>query len=225
MGDTLHLAVAVLVSLLAALAWMVFFYRYDRGAPEPPARVGLAALFGALSVLPAAAWEAWAGARFPGTSLAGQLVSAFFVVGLGEEAFKFGAAYLAAYRFGRRLVHLPIDAVIYAIAAGLGFAALENVAYAQAFGLAVLPLRAVVGFAVHASFAGISGYMAGLGIARAGAWGWHAARGVAAAGFLHGLYDFAIISRWLSPGGVLAAVALLYILLSSRIVAAQEASA
>lgn len=204
---------------------MVFFYRHDRGEPEPPSRLALAGLLGALAVLPAAAWEAWAISRLQEGTLGGQLVSAFLVVGLGEEALKFAAAYGAAFRFGSKVIRLPIDAVLYAIAAALGFAGLENVAYAQTFGLEVLPLRAVVGFAVHASFAGIFGYAAGIGIWRGRGVIHYGLQGVGAAAFLHGLYDFAILSRWLSPGGVLVAVAILYVLLAARITAAQEAAA
>ena len=221
-GDDVNLAVAVMVSLLAAVVWLAFFYRQDRGVPEPPGRVAVAALLGAGSVVPAAAWESWALQWVDAATPAGALVAAFLVVGLGEETLKFAAAYAAAYRLGRQALHEPIDAVVYAIAAGLGFAAVENVVYARAFGLAVLPLRAVVGFAVHASLAGVFGYVVGVSVTRGEPLAPAAARGVAAAAFLHGLYDFAIASRWLSPGGVLLAVAALYVLLAARITAAQE---
>lgn len=224
-GIGLKLAVAVMVSLLGAVVWLAFFYRQDRGEPEPPGRVAFAALLGAVAVLPAAGWESWALQWIDPVTPAGALISAFLVVGLGEEALKFAAAYGAAYRLGRRAIQEPIDAVVYAIAAGLGFAAVENVIYARAFGLAVLPLRAVVGFAVHASLAGVFGYVVGMKVAGGEPLAPAAVRGVAGAAFLHGLYDFAIASRWLSPGGVLLAVAALYMMLATRIHAAQEGMA
>lgn len=206
-----------MVTLLAGLLWMLFFYRYDDGKREPPARVAVCALLGAAAVAVSIAWERWAAGWIDETTLAGQFVTAFFVVGIGEEACKYGAAWLGAYRRGPRAVTLPVDAVIYAIAAGIGFAAVENVLYARTFGMEVLLLRAVVGFVVHASFAGIFGGMVGIGLHRGETMARAGLKGIASAGLVHGLYDFAILSGWLSPAGVLGAVAALYVLLSSRI--------
>ncbi len=55
------------------------------------------------------------------------LWSTLLVILSQEEVFKFGAAYLAALRWG--VFDEPLDAVIYLVTAALGFAALENVLF------------------------------------------------------------------------------------------------
>lgn len=221
----LYWFVALMASLLAALGWMTYFYQFDEGKRESPQRIGLALALGALAVIPAVGWEGWAAGWVDERTFWGVVASAFGIVGLGEEAFKFSAAYLAAFRLGTDVIHHPVDAILYAIAAALGFAAVENALYAHTFGAEVLLLRSVIGFAVHASFAGIAGYFVGSSLLRGEGVAPGAVRGVSAAAFLHGLYDFAILTQLLSPGGILMAVALLYALLSSRIGAARETAA
>lgn len=221
----LYLVVALLASLLVALGWMMYFYQFDEGKRESPQRIGMALVLGALAVIPTLAWESWAARWIDERTTWGVVVSAFGVVGLGEEAFKFAAAYLAAFRFGTRVIQHPVDAILYAIASALGFAAVENALYAQTFGVEVLVLRSVIGFAVHASFAGIFGYFVGISLLRGEGVAPGAMRGVGGAAILHGLYDYAILTQLLSPGGILMAVALLYGLLSSRITAARESAA
>ncbi len=90
-----------------------------------------------------------------------------------------------------------MDGVVYGVSAGLGFAMLENIFYINSFGVGVAAVRAIVSNLAHALFSGLMGYH----YAHSILWNrpnekW---RGLAWAVFLHGLYDFILISGLVSP--------------------------
>lgn len=181
---SLHDQLTAVLALLPSVFFLLWFLRAARQAPEPP-RVVIAcylagcAAFGIAVVLlhlldpmhRALPGEAWM----------------FLGVAPVEETLKLVAVILAAglpARWGRMT-----SGLVYAIAASLGFAAVENIAYAERFGIETGLLRAftaVPGHALHGALVGIQ-----LGRAhraqRSGFGG--VLLGLALAVFAHGLYN------------------------------------
>lgn len=132
------------------------------------------------------------------------------VVGPVEETSKFLAVRFGAYR--TRYFEDPVHGLVYASAAALGFASLENLFYVSQFGVGVMLVRAPLSTVAHLVFASLWGY--GLGV--------HQQSGrkrkrflfatLAGAAVLHGTFNIALFSPvtwWLSPlivlvGGVWA---------------------
>jgi protease PrsW len=106
------------IALAPALFWFWFFARRDRN-PEPAWLLLRTFAWGMAMVLPAVLLES-AIEQFFGT------MAVFLCVGLIEEGCKFLAA-LSVVK--RQEFDEPIDGLIYATAAALGFATLENVFY------------------------------------------------------------------------------------------------
>lgn len=179
----------LLLSFGPGLIWLWFFHRQDR-RPEPGHLIGKTFLWGAFFVLPAAAIESLY-SKFisqPPNALVLFLITVLGV-GLVEEAAKLGAVWVAAWR--QQEFDEPVDGIIYAITAALGFAALENMIYALRFGIGVVPARALITLLAHASFSGIAGaYLARARFGKASFW-----PGLALAALLHGGYDFILASK------------------------------
>ena len=115
-----------------------------------------------------------------------------FVVVPVEEFSKFLAVRLGAYRS----LHFdePGDGPVYAAAASLGFASIENLGYVLAFGPAAMILRAPLSTAARVVFGGFWGYALGLraggGDSRGGLW--VVAVGLLAASAAHGVFNIAV---------------------------------
>ena len=186
---------AFAASVLSGLFWLWYFNRYDQQR-EPWPLLGKCVLWGALAVLPALIWEApFRGLLQSPRVLTTQILLSFLVVGLGEEAFKLLAAYLAAGLSPE--FNQPIDGIIYAIAAAVGFSIVENILYIRAFGPLAAPFRGSIASLAHIAFSGLAGYY--LGKARFSSSKLDLLKGVGTAAFLHGLYDFLLIAHLASP--------------------------
>lgn len=191
------MAAVFLASLAPGLFWLWYFNRYDVREKEPAARLGICLLAGALAVVPALSWEAPFRELLQGSPpLPVRLAASFLVVGLGEELFKLLAVYLAS--FHSREFNEPMDGIIYAISAAIGFSVVENILYISAFGLAVAPLRGTVATLAHIAFSGLAGYY--LGQAKFADRPLPSiALGLIVAAFAHGLYDFLLITQLVTP--------------------------
>lgn len=144
------LLVPLLVSTALTFAWLWFFVRRDKH-PEPPRL--LARTFG---------WGmfAWAvAAAFEGSfeKLPWPLLALLFSA-VAEEGSKFLAASTATTEpeFDE-----PMDGLVYAVTAALGFAFMENLTYTLGFGSGAATWHAVLTTLVHALFSAPQGY--GLG--------------------------------------------------------------
>ncbi len=187
----------VLASLLPGAFWLWYFNRYDVWEKEPVWRLLLTTAAGAISVVPALIWEAPFTDLFSASnSLAMQVFLSFLVVGLGEELCKLLAVILSAFRTSE--FNEPMDGIIYAAAAAIGFSVVENVLYITSFGLAIAPLRATVSTLAHIAFSGLGGYF--LGLAKMAPKPWAAALlSLIVAAFLHGAFDFLLITGLVAP--------------------------
>ena len=178
----------LLLALAPAVLLMIWFYQQDRLEPEPRQKVLKVMLWGGLCVVPAIWWEQTFGpGRVPRTE-AGLLTYSFLMVALPEEICKLLAVMASIYRDPE--FDEPMDGIVYAVAASLGFAAVENVIYVVGLGQSAGLIRALLTVPCHAFYGVAMGYQLGttrfLGAATR-------ARGVlvglGAATLMHGLYD------------------------------------
>jgi len=222
------LAIACLVvPVLLSLAWLVFVRRFDRAHPEPRWLIAVTFLLGAFAVVPAGLLEAglaraspWLDpnlATFGGQTFALPLAFVVFtvVVGLSEEGSKRLATHFAVRR---REFDEPIDGIVYAIVASLGFAAAENIRY-FAMGRLTAPLviaRCFMSIPAHMFFGALWGHALGAKLVdrktRTAAW-------LLIAAACHGLFD-ALLS---TEGAGLLAVMLNVGLASAFVVLVQRA--
>jgi RsiW-degrading membrane proteinase PrsW (M82 family) len=162
-----------LLPLVISLAWLAFVRRFDRARPEPVWLVLATFVLGAISVLPAGLAEYALSDATPWldpsiATLGGQMMAlplaaavSTLVVGVTEEGAKLLAVWALAFR--RREFDEPVDGIVYACAAALGFAAAENVKY-FAFGRmsgSVIAIRSFLTVPAHMFFAALWGYALG----------------------------------------------------------------
>lgn len=186
-------ACAVIPTLL--LVW--YYYRQDKRKPEPKGLIMIVFGLGIVVTIPVIVVELllgsfeWIVQEIP---LLYHFLRAFVVAALCEEWFKMLVVKHAAYRN----VHFDeiMDGIVYTITASLGFACLENILYVLDGGLQVALLRAVTAVPMHALASGMMGYYIGQAkfaadparekaLFRKGLW---------AAVFIHGLYDFILFA-------------------------------
>lgn len=143
--------------------WLWYFRRRDHLRPEPRHLVGRVFVLGGAAAVGAALLET---AVFAAASLerSGAFipvsVATAAIVGLIEETVKFAALYVGIYRH----VHFDeaIDGIIYAVAASLGFATVENIGYVVQGGTGVALLRAALSVPGHAFFGAVLGFYVGV---------------------------------------------------------------
>ncbi len=152
----------LLISFTPGLFWLWFFLRRSSYRPAPLRLIAVTFGLGCLAIIPAVIIE-WAllGESFleEGAGLGGIAAGMLFVVGPVEEACKFLAVRLKAYR--SLYFDEPIDGLVYAAAASLGFASLENALFVYEFGPEVMLVRAPASTLAHLVFGCIWGYALG----------------------------------------------------------------
>lgn len=163
--DLLNISISFIGSLIPAFLWLLLFLREDRARPEPKSFILKSFFWGALIALPVVLVNEGV------SSLLDRGILTLIVFAAVEEFFKFFAALFSVRRNPN--FDEPIDAMIYAIAAGLGFATVENILSVMGqFGngewlsgaLEVLVLRFVGATLLHTLTAGLIGYYWARGI-------------------------------------------------------------
>lgn len=177
------------VAIAPGLFWLWYFLKRDRLRPEPQHLVRRVFFMGMGSGLAAAIIERMIFSR-PLVVITAQgtasLLMIAAVVGLVEEGMKFLAVYLGVYRHAE--FNEVLDGIIYAVAAAMGFATLENIAYVYEGGVGVGVLRAVLSVPGHAFFASLMGfYMGKAKFAGVGEWSW-LVTGLLLASLAHAFY-------------------------------------
>lgn len=207
---------AVILPVVLSLVYAAFVRRFDRAHPEPLGLVGVTFVMGALAA-PAAGLVEWGLSllspyttpellTFGGLPKAFPLASVGFAlfVGLPEE----GAKLLATrYATKRREFDEPVDGIVYAAIAALGFAAAENLVYfASGRVSATLVVgRAFTALPVHVFLSGLWGHALGERLVRPGA---RVVPWLLASAALHGLYDAAMSTSSMFGLGLLVVLAL-----------------
>lgn len=160
----------VVVAAVPALLWLGYFYLQDRLEPEPKHYVAGVFLLGAFVAGPAAAFVV---DQVTATSVvaepalqtfgAGAVIRALLVVAVAQELAKYAVVRYTMYPSAE--LDEPLDGIIYATAAGLGFATHETYRFLESSGgevlLSAAAAMAVVTALAHACFAGVTGYALG----------------------------------------------------------------
>lgn len=153
----------IALAIAPGLAICLFIFHRDAYNREPKLNMIVSFFFGVVSVIPAAFIEQYFYGNFS-NSIQGMAIRAFLVVALTEEACKFAALRLYAYR--QKSFDEPLDGIVYAVMVSMGFATLENIfyvtKYAQAgLGYEVALLRTFLSVPAHATFGVLMGYHVG----------------------------------------------------------------
>jgi protease PrsW len=183
-----NVAVIVGLAFAPALFWFWFFARRDRN-PEPAGLVLRTFTWGALMVIPAGLLQLFL-ESVSSSALGVGFGSGFLllVVGPIEELSKFIAARSIAKN---KAFDEPVDGLIYATAAALGFATLENALYMFQDGASIILIRGPISTLGHVLFALPWGYAMSLKRFRGGHW--ILRRGLLLGALLHGLFDVFLI--------------------------------
>lgn len=189
---------SILISIIAVIPGLViafFVYRMDKFEKESPLHLVLSFVLGMLATLPSMYLEKLG--THLGWEQSGNIglifLFAFLVVGFSEEITKYIS--LLIYPFPSRFFNEPFDGIIYAVMIAMGFATVENLMYADRFGLETILVRAFTAVPAHAVFAIFSGYYVGLAkFDKVKRWK-YLALGILVPIFLHGLYDFFILQE------------------------------
>jgi len=199
----------ILAAAAPAALWFLLFYRSDRYDREPFRLVARTFLAGALVGLAMA--FVYSGPPFVTSALA----MAVIVAPVVEEVAKFLVVKWTAY--GRKEFDEPVDGMVYAAAAALGFASVENIVYVVSGWLEsgtgaafyVMAGRSILSVPAHALFSSLWGL----------ALGWQKGRGGArpvlivmasllGAMVMHGLFNYLVGARLLGGLAFLAALGL-----------------
>jgi protease PrsW len=144
---TVTFPVVLALALAPALFWFWFFARQDKH-PEPAALLLRVFFWGMLMVIPAGLLEQSVDV------LLGNAVS-FMLIGVIEEGLKFLAASSVVKN---KHFDEPIDGLIYATTAALGFATLENIGYMLKGGPELILVRGPISTLGHILFSLTWGY-------------------------------------------------------------------
>lgn len=155
--------VLLVLAFAPGIFWLWFFVHGRSYRPKPRRLLVLAFFLGMLSTIPAAALE-FAFLNDAdidvGADLATVAAAMLFVVGPVEETSKFLAVRLGAFR--SLYFDEPRDGLVYAAAASLGFASLENLGYIFIYGPEVMIVRAPLSTVAHVIFGSFWGYALGM---------------------------------------------------------------
>lgn len=152
----------LIVALLPAFLLAIYIWRKDPVAEPVKWLIG-AFLMGMVICLPVSVIEnyvsAWLFPTGSPTTIMGTTIQAFLVAAVPEE----GAKLLALLLILRKNPWFDehFDGIVYAVYIGLGFAALENVAYVYSAGdqwMSVAAMRALLAVPGHYGFAILMGY-------------------------------------------------------------------
>lgn len=180
-----------IMAIFPALAWLSFFYQQDRREPEPKGLVAVVFLLGGLLAMAIGiplVEDLFQVSTWIYDNFWINLLGAILVIGFSQEFLKYAAVRFSVYsssEFDERT-----DGIIYATAAGLGFATIQNITYVVNSGgidLGTGAIRIVLTALAQAGFAGITGYFLSKEKLD-GAPVWWMPLGVGSAAMLNGLF-------------------------------------
>lgn len=148
-----------ILGLLPAVLWLIFFLREDATQPEPKKMIVYVFIGGALAAGASVIPEFFLQKYFPPPADMPAYTSALLgPFALIEEVFKFLIVYLIIKRSS--YFDEGVDAMIYMITAGLGFAAVENILNLIGADsvFEVFTLRSIGATLLHALASGILGF-------------------------------------------------------------------
>lgn len=210
------LVIILVLGLAPGVFWLWYFYKRDTWEHEPRSLVAKTFLYGAVVTVIAVFIEA--------PFLPFELLLSVIVAPVVEELCKFAVVRLRVYK--RAEFNEPVDGIIYAAAAALGFATVENVFYLGGtfFNIGVLVftvtfvIRALISVPSHAIFSSMWGYALGLAKCTPKTQTGHIVlTGVLLAVLLHGIFNFLALNSILFAFGMLVFVPVGWVLVNRRV--------
>jgi len=178
--DDFMIFLVLILGILPGFAWLVFYVREEETHRESKRLILFAFMAGMAFGLIAVVLENLLNTAASGIGIAELSVLGLVIFALIEEAAKFCGAYLTIGR--SKIMHDPVDIMIYLVVAALGFATLENIGALASFWIATrgmgvsgsfagsfaeaLSLRFVGATLLHSLTSGIVGYYWAVGILR-----------------------------------------------------------
>ncbi len=152
----------LILAIIPGLLICFLIYKIDKFEKEPVFHLSICFLLGILCCFPAIKLEAIGDNLGYDEShgLGNLLTFSYIIIALSEEIVKY--LVLVFYAYPKKIFNEPLDGILYAVMIGMGFATLENVLYADRFGLQTVMVRAFTAVPAHAIFAIIMGYFVGL---------------------------------------------------------------
>lgn len=210
MNQIVNLPLSVFFALFPSFIWLNFYLRKDSRA-EPKSMVLIVFLFGMLVSVPAIFFERYLAFVFEILNFP-LIFQIFLGVAFIEEFLKF--LVVRFYVFQSKELDEPIDAIIYMIVSGLGFASAENLFFLLPFELKSFQkifeisfLRFIGATFLHALSSAILGFYIGLSFFRKKERIKLIAFGIFVATLLHGFYNLFII--YVEKVGILISLILL----------------
>lgn len=159
------LLTGIFLALVPALIWLIFFYMQDSAEPEPKGFVmGVFLLGGLLAAaigIPVVE-DLFRVSHWIHNNTLTTILGGILVVGFTQEFLKYAAVRYSIYHSDE--YDEPTDGVIYATAAGLGYATVLNINFVVENGgvdLGAGIIRMAVVALAQAAFSGITGYFLG----------------------------------------------------------------
>lgn len=200
---------AFLLNIVAVLPGIIICYlifRVDRYEREPLWAMLLAFVLGVIATVPAVLLQHSSGMTPipPDPGILFTIGASFGVVAVSEEVFKCLAFYLGIFR--RRFFNEPLDGIVYAVVLAMGYATVENILYAAAYGINTTILRAFTAVPAHLVFAIVQGYYLGRARFMPERKWYLIAKGLGISIVLHGSYDFLVLQQLSGGLSMLGAV-------------------
>lgn len=152
--------IVLIAAILPAIVLIVHIYNRDKWQKEPPRQLLKAFVYGVGSAMIVLLLPAFGiVSATPGTSISAQIGNAFSTAAIPEEMAKLFMLWL--FLRGCREFDEHMDAIVYAVCVGMGFAATENILYLFSNldnWLATGIMRALISVPAHFFFAIIMGY-------------------------------------------------------------------
>lgn len=182
----------IALAIAPGVAICLFIFHRDAYNREPKLNLLITFILGAATVLTAGFIED-AIINDKENGIAQIAIRAFFMVALVEELGKF--AVLRLYAYPRKSFDEPLDGIVYAVMASMGFATAENILYVikaqeAGNGYQVAIMRMFLAVPAHATFGVLMGYFAGKAKFNPQRSGALLLNGLLWAIFFHGAYDF-----------------------------------
>lgn len=192
------LAVQVLLGFIPSFAWLIF-YLQEGMRPEPKRLIALTFVTGAAFAFIALIFQMGLRSFLAGWNLDNRSFFWLLLFAAVEETLKFSAAYAAVHKSPD--FDQPVEAMLYAVVAALGFAAVEDIGvliggdasmagFANVFHL--VTFRFIGATLLHALASGLAGYYWALSIRHFGAKR-YLAIGLLAATVVHAAFNYGIL--------------------------------
>lgn len=185
------------VAVAPVLILLIYLYIRDKYEKEPLRLLTLGVVYGVVISFPIIQLETMLTALIPITGVIGDaLYTSFAVASLAEEAMKFTVLFFLVWR--NRNLNERFDGIVYAAFISLGFAGYENILYVlnpDFGGMSTALSRAFISVPGHGFFGVAMGYHFALAKFEPEKRYSHLFMAFAVPYFIHGVYDFLLLSN------------------------------